>query len=90
MNGGWQKFYEDLLKAGMLEEFISLMQGEAMTRSRQACQVGQSDEVRRDALADIRFCLCRADEAAKALVAAKEKASSDAAAGFQKGGAPLA
>lgn len=90
MSEGWQRFYSRLIGAGMMDDFITLLNGEAMNRSRQACQVGQPDEIRRDALADVRFCLCRADEAAKALATARERANSRAAAGFQEGGAPLA
>lgn len=90
MKDAWEMFYDRLIKAGIIENFISLMNSEAMVRSRQASQVGQSDDVRRDALADIRFCLCKADQAEKALAVAKEQANSEAAAGFQKGGASLA
>ena len=90
MNGGWRDFYDALMKAGLLEGFAALLQNEAMLRARMASQVGQPDEVRRDALADVRFCLCRSDEATKALMEAKEKANSRAAGGFQKGGAETA
>jgi len=48
--------------------------------------MGQPDDVRRDALADVRFCLCRADEASKALMEAEAKAKAEASSGFHKGG----
>ena len=90
MNGGWDAFFARLIGAGMMNDFIALLQGEAMSRSRQACQMGQPDDVRRDALAEVRFCLSKGDEATKALATAREQANSRADAGFQKGGAPLA
>ena len=90
MNGGWEAFYAKLIAAGLMNDFVTLLQSDAMTRSRQACQVGQPDDIRRDALADLRFCLSKADEAAKALATAREQANSRAAAGFQEGGVPLA
>lgn len=86
MNDAWQRFYNRLIQAGWMGDFIALMNYEAMMRSRQAAQVGQPDDIRRDALADVRFCLCRADEAAEALKAVKGNANPDAAGGFQKGG----
>ena len=90
MNGGWEAFYAKLIAAGLLNDFVALLQGDAMNRSRQACQVGQPDDIRRDALADVRFCLCKADEAAKALMAKREEANSRDAGGFQKGGHAVA
>ena len=82
----WQKFYAKLIGAGLMKDFEALMKGEAMERSRAACQMGQPDDVRRDALADVRFCLCRADEASKALMEAEAKAKAEASSGFHKGG----
>ena len=89
-NSKWTAFYVRLISAGMMDDFIALLKEDAMTRSRLACQVGQSDDIRRDALADVRFCLSKSDEAAEALVAVRERANSRAAAGFQEGGASLA
>lgn len=89
MNDQWQTLYTLLEKSSRLEDFIGLMQGQAMRVGRIACQVGQTEEARRDALSEMRFCLSRADEAAKALTVMREKANSRVAEGFQKGGAAL-
>lgn len=86
----WQQLYAMLERAGRLENFAALMREQAMIVARIACQVGQTDEARRDALAEMRFCLSKADESAMALKTAKGRANPDAAGGFQKGGAPLA
>lgn len=90
MNDGWGQFFQRLIAANLMGDFVSLMNGDAMRHSRSASQVGVPDEVRRDALADVRFCLSKADMAAKALMEAREKANSQAAGGFQEGGAALA
>ena len=90
MNDGWTAFFNRLIAANLMGDFIALMQNDAMRHSRSASQIGTPDEVRRDALADVRFCLSKADNAAKALMEAKENANSQAAGGFQKGGAALA
>ena len=86
----WQSLYEMLDKANLLDKFVLMLGEQAMRVGRIACQVGQSDEARRDALAEMRFCLSKADDAAKALMAMREKANSQAAGGFQEGGAALA
>lgn len=90
MIDGWQRLYETLSAAGLLTGFVQLLGEHAMRVGRIACQVGQSDEARRDALAEMRFCLSRADEAAKALMAKAGNANPAAAGGFQEGGAALA
>ena len=86
----WQELYGLLGNAGRLDDFVKLMAEQAMRVGRIACQVGQSEEARRDALSEMRFCLARADEAAEALKAQREKANSRNAGGFQEGGSALA
>ena len=90
MTDGWQAFFAKLIRAGLMVDFVDLMNAEALFRTRQAAQVGQQDDIRRDALADVRFCLCKADNAAKALTEAKRQANLDASRGFQEGGDALA
>jgi hypothetical protein len=90
MNEEWTAFFSRLIAANLMNDFIALMQGDAMRHAKSASQVGTPDDVRRDALADVRFCLSKADYAAKALMEAREKANSQAAGGFQEGGAALA
>lgn len=85
MMEGWQKLYEALYAANILPDFVQLLGEHAMRVGRIACQVGQTDDARRDALAEMRFCLAKADEAAKALTATREEANSRDAGGFQKG-----
>ena len=87
MNGGWDRFFQRLIAANLMGDFIALMQDEAMRHAKSASQVGAPEDVRRDALADVRFCLSRADYAAKALMEEREKANSLSSGGFQKGGA---
>ena len=86
----WTGFFDMLYKAGRLEDAIRFFGEQAIRVGRIACQVGQTDEARRDALAEMRFCLSKADDAAKALMAKREQANSRDAGGFQEGGAPLA
>lgn len=90
MMDAWQRLYEMLAAAGRLPEFVQLLGEQAMRVGRIACQVGQDDETKRDALSEMRFCLSKADEAAKALMAKREEANSRDAGGFQKGGPTLA
>lgn len=90
MMDAWQRLYEMLAAAGRLPDFVQLMGEHAMRVGRIACQVGQNDDARRDALAEMRFCLAKADEAAKALMARREQANSQDVGGFQKGGPALA
>jgi len=90
MMDAWQRLYEMLAAAGRLPDFVQLMGEHAMRVGRIACQVGQTDDARRDALAEMRFCLSRADEAAKALMAKRAEANRPDAGGFQKGGPALA
>lgn len=90
MMDGWQKMYKALYAANLLPDFVQLLAEHAMRVGRIACQVGQADEARRDALAEMRFCLAKADEAAKALMATRENANSQGAGGFQEGGPALA
>lgn len=90
MMDAWQRLYEMLAAAGRLPDFVQLMGEHAMRVGRIACQVGQTDDARRDALAEMRFCLAKADEAAKALTATREQANSRDAGGFQKGGHAVA
>ena len=90
MSESWKKLYEMLASARLLPDFVQLMGEQAMRVGRIACQVGQTDDARRDALAEMRFCLSRADEAAKALMAKRAEANRPAAGGFQEGGPALA
>ena len=90
MTDSWQKLYETLASARLLADFVQLLGEQAMRVGRIACQVGQDDETKRDALSEMRFCLSKADEAAKALMAKVEKANSSDVGGFQKGGPALA
>lgn len=87
MNDAWMQFFRRLIAAGLMKDFIILMQDDAMRHAKSASRVGTSDDERRDALADIRFCLSRADYAAKALMEEREKAKSQTSGGFQEGGA---
>lgn len=90
MNQEWLIFYKWLERVGKLKEFIALLNADAMLHSRQAAQIGQPDDLRRDALADVRFCLSKVDEATKALMEAQGNANPTAAGGFQEGGPAIA
>lgn len=90
MNDIWKEFFKMLYDAGKLDKFAALMGEQAMLVGRMACQVGQDARVRDDALSEMRFCLSKSDEAQKALMAMREKASSRNAGGFQEGGPSLA
>lgn len=85
MSESWEWLYRLLISAGKLEKYIEQCRSEALTRARMASQIGQPAEIVEDSRADIRFCLCRADEAARALTAARERANSSGAGGFPEG-----
>ena len=90
MNDVWMEIFKMFFDAGKLDRLAALLHEQALLDGRMACQIGQDPKVRDDALADMRFCLSKSDEAQKALMAMREKASSRAAGGFQEGGPALA
>lgn len=90
MNDGWTRIFKMLYKTNQLEAFIGVLREQALFSGGVAAQVGQSSEARNDALADIRFCLSKSNEAQKALMAMREEANFRDAGGFQEGGSALA
>ena len=86
MNDGWSKIFTMLYKTNQLEAFVAVLREQALFSGGVAAQVGQSQEARNDALADIRFCLSKSNEAYKALTEMREEANSRDAQGFPKGG----
>ena len=86
MSDGWMKLYTMLDKAGCLRDFSALLKEHSLYVAHRLCTIGEPDDVRRDVIAEMRFCLGKSDEAGRALAALRGQANPQDAGGFPEGG----